>query len=141
MRILFLIQKGDDEHADHCEDRGDSVRGDVFFGEVLEADESGVVVDDDVCILQGDECDEETDSDADRGFEGGGNGVEDGFTHFGEGEYEEDESFEEDGEERDLPGVAHLSDYCIGEVSVESHSRSEEEGEVCAERHDDGSGE
>ena len=51
-----------------------------------------------------------------------GDGVEDGLTHIGQAQDDEDDALDEDGHQGQLPAVAHGQDDRVGEVGVQAHA-------------------
>ena len=54
------------------------------------------------------------------------NGVENRFTHIGEGKQNEDNTFCKYGNQSLFPGVSHAKDYGVCKISIQSHSRSKD---------------
>ena len=119
---LFDQQDGGDEHAHQREDRthADAVEGLAL--EVLIGNKGGIAVHDQLCVLQADESNEQTDAHADSALQGHGDGVEDGLTHIGQAQHDEDDALHKNGHQGQLPAVTHGQDDRVGEVGVQAHA-------------------
>ena len=103
--------------------------------EVLVGDEGGIAVDDELGVLQADECHEQADADADSALQRHGDGVEDGLTHVGQAQNDEDDALHKDGHQGQLPAVAHGQDNGVGEVGVQAHAGGQRERVVGQQSH------
>ena len=108
------------------------------MADVAKVDQGGFVVDDDAAVFKSDEGDEEADTGTNGVAEVHGNGIDNPLTHFGECENDEDDTFEEDGGEGKLPGVAHAEAHREHEEGVKSHAGGKGEGLFGVDGHDEG---
>src|SRR6266849_6820300 len=99
---------------------------------------SSGIGDDDVCVAQTDEGDEKADACSGAVLEAIGDAVHDLFADVGEGEEQKEQAGEKDNTESGLPGDAAAKDDGVGEVGVEEHARSEGDGIVGPQPHDQG---
>ncbi len=124
---------------------GDSLRGEGPFCyrrfEGKDAYQCGIISNNDLGILQSDECDKETDTYGYCVFQVHRNGVEDRFTYIGKRKQDKNDTFCEDCCKCLLPGVSHTENYCVGKVCVQSHTGSKNERIVGQKRHQTGGNE
>lgn len=107
--------------------------------EVAESDSGGGARDDDAGVAESDESDEEADASANCGMELVWDCSDQALADARKGERKEDDSGDEDGAERGLPGDAHTFDDRVGEVGVEAHAWGKREWVVCECAHEDAS--
>ena len=98
--------------------------------------DEGCSINDDTGILQADEGNEEADTYPDRFFDVIRNGVDDRLSHVHEGKDDEDDTFDEDRGEGELPTVAHSKNNGVRQEGVQSHARGESERQVGHQCHD-----
>ena len=103
--------------------------------EVLIGDEGGIAVHDQLCVLQADESNEQTDAHADSALQGHGNGIEDGLTHIGQAQHNEDDALHKNGHQGQLPAVTHGQGDRVGEVGVQAHAGSQSKRIVGQQSH------
>ena len=133
-RNAAIRHGADDEEADEGEDelrRADST----------EVDQRRIAGNDDACALQSDDDDEETDTCRDTVLESGRNVVDELLTEARERKQNEDDTFDEDGCESDLPrivdaGLRHRDADRIREISIQSHAGSEGDRIIRHESHE-----
>ena len=89
-------------------------------------------------ILHADECDEQTDTDRYRDFDGSRDHVEDRFTHIEDRQENENNTLCEYRSQSDLPGIAHDLADCEGKIRVESHTGRQNERQIGDQTHHDG---
>ena len=121
---------GDDEAEDGDEGRA--------VGHVTEDDEGRVAVHDDAGVLHADEGDEEADTGADGFFQGAGDRVDQVGPDLRDGHEDEQDAFDEDGGQGELPVVAHREADREDEEGVQAHAGGEAEGLLRVEGHDEG---
>ena len=78
-------------------------------------------------VLQTDECDEEADTDGNRGLEALRDGVEDRFTDVCQRHGDEDQTFDKDCGQSDFPAVAHGAADSVCEVGIQAKAGAERE--------------
>src|SRR5699024_10482256 len=132
---------GDDQHADQSQDGADAHAVEGLALKALVGQQGRIAVDDQLGVLQAHKGDEEADAHADGGFEGGGDGVENGLPHVGQGQQNEDDALCKDGHQGQLPGVTHLQHYGVGEVGVQAHAGGQGKGIVGQQGHQGGADE
>ena len=103
--------------------------------EVLIGNKGGIAVHDQLCVLQADECNEQADAHADSALQGHGDGIEDGLTHIGQAQHDEDDALHKNGHQGQLPAVTHGQDDRVGEVGVQAHAGSQSERVVGQQSH------
>ena len=91
--------------------------------------------DDDMCVLQADKCDKQTDTNADCRFQILRDCIEDCFTHVCQGQNDEDDTFREDSSQSILPAVSHAEHDGISKVRIQSHTRCKGKRIVGKQRH------
>ena len=127
---------GNQQHADQGQQGADADAVEGLALEVLVGQQRGVAVDDELGVLQADEGDEQADADADRRFQGQGDGVEDGLAHIGQGQHDEHDALNKDGQQGHLPGVAHRQHDGVGKVGVQAHAGGQRKRIVGQECHE-----
>ena len=132
---FFDQQDGGDKHAHQSEDRthADAVEGLTL--KVLIGDKGGIAVHDQLCVLKADESNEQADAHADSALQGHGDGIEDGLTHIGQAQHDEDDALHKNGHQGQLPAVTHGQDDRVGEVGVQAHAGSQSERIVGQQSH------
>ena len=121
------------EHA--RDDEADDGQQGRALGNLAQHHEGGIAIDDDACILHTDEGDEQADTCTDGIAQAARDGIDDGLTDVGDGHDDKQDTLDEDSRERKLPRVAHAHAYGEHEEGVESHTRSQAEGELTDEGH------
>lgn len=126
-------------HQEHgAEQDAEASQQDGGVMQVAQGDEGGVAWTDDARILEADEGDEEADAWRDGATQEQRHAVDDLLTQTGEGESDEDKAFDEDCGQGELPGIAHGEHDGVGEEGIEAHARSQREGKLCVDGHDQG---
>lgn len=93
---------------------------------------------DDLGAAQTDEGDEKADACGHCLLQVNGDGVEDGFTHIGEGKNDENDTFHKYCSQCHFPGIAHLLHHSEGKESIEPHARCQGKGIVGKNSHEHG---
>ena len=137
---VLYDEHGGQEDAEEREEDGDSLGVERSFchrlGKREERDELRTC-DDDMRVLQADECDEKADADGDGALQGQRNRIEESFAHIRHGKCDEDQTLDENRRQCELPRVAHLPDDRVGEEGVESHRGRQRERQIGKRRHED----
>ena len=136
---LLDMQDSGDQQTNDAENGADAGAVEVL-GEVDQLNQSRTV-NTQTGILQADESDEQTDTDGNTALQAQRNGIENGFTDIGQRQDDEDNTFNEDSQQADLPGVAHTQANSIGHVSVQTHACRQRKGQVCHQSHTGGTNE
>ena len=124
------------DDAKHCKDRPDAAGVHVDIMEIDEADDGGVIGDHDFSALQGNESDEYADTHGDGGLERMRNTVEQFFANGNDGENQEQDAFDKDGEQGELPAVAHANHHGVAKEGVDAKARGKCKGVVRHNTHD-----
>ena len=130
---MMDVQRRHDEQADQRQQRADTVRVEVF-GEARNRHQRGGI-DRQTGVLQADEADEQADTDGNAALERQRDGVEDGLAHIRQAQHNEDQALDEDGQQRDLPGVAHAQHDGVGQERVQTHACGQRERQVRHQAH------
>ena len=94
-----------------------------------------IAVYNDFSILKSDKGDEKSDTNADCGFQGHGNGIENRLTHIGKRKYDKYNTFYKYRHQSDLPGISHIQYYGISKISIQAHTGSQCKRIVCEQCH------
>ena len=86
-------------------------------------------------VLQADEADEQADADGNAALERQRDGVENRLAHVRQAQHDEDQALDEDGQQRNLPGVAHAQHDGVGQERVEAHARGQRERQIRHQAH------
>ena len=142
---IFCQKNSGHQNTDQGQQYGDSLRGEGSFCyrrfEGKDAYQCGIISNNDLGILQSDECDKKTDTYGYCVFQVHRNGVEDRFTYIGKRKQDKNDTFCKDCCKCLLPGVSHTENYCVGKVCVQSHTRSKNKWIVRQKRHQTGGNE
>ena len=87
---------------------------------------------DEAGIFQGDGGDEQAQPHGYGVFQAGGNAVDDGLPDVEKGHEDEEQAFDKDGGQCELPGMPHVEHYRVGDKKVDSYSRRQREGKIGA---------
>lgn len=123
-----LVKSGDDDDAK----AGD----DGWQRKMVQSDEGGVVADNDAAVDEPEKSDEKADTAGDGELHIERNGIDDGFTHFAGGEQDEDDAFDKNSGQRDLPWDVISEHNAVGEECVESHAAGQAEWQIGDESHE-----
>ena len=129
------------QHAgDHKADDGQQARA---VGHVAQRYQGRVAVDDQTGVLQADEGDEQADTGTDGMLEAERDGIQDPSADLGQCEDDENDTFNQDGGQGELPTVSHRQADGKHEEGVEAHAGSQRKRFLGPEGHhqrgDDGS--
>ena len=126
-----------DQHGSGDQDAEDAQQyGGIV--EVAHGDERRIRRTYDTGTLQTNEGDEESDARTDGTSQNQRDGVDDVAAQTRDGEQDEDETLDEYGRQRKLPAVAHGQYHGEGEEGIQTHARSQCEGQLGVEGHHDG---
>lgn len=106
-------------------------------GEIAQRKERGFVGGDESTALQPDECDEQTDADADGASERYGDGIHDGFTQAAKHQQQDEDAFQEHDGHGHAPVHAEAEAQRIGDDGVDAHPGGERDGTVREQAHRD----
>ena len=130
---MVEIQRRHDEQADQRQQRADAVRAEIL-GEARDRHQRGGIHRQ-TGVLQADEADEQADADGNAALERQRDGVEDRLAHVRQAQHDEDQTLDEDGQQRDLPRVAHAQHDGVGQERIEAHARGQRERQIRHQRH------
>ena len=106
---------------------------------VAQTHQRGVIVDNDTGVLQADEGDEQADTGADGFLQGSGDGVQQPGAHLRNRQDDEDNTFNQDGREGELPAVSHSQADRKYKEGVQAHTGSQTKWFFGIQGHDQGS--
>ena len=130
---MVEIQRRHDEQADQRQQRADAVRAEIL-GEARDRHQRGGIHRQ-TGVLQADEADEQADADGNAALERQRDGVEDRLAHVRQAQHDEDQTLDKDGQQRDLPRVAHAQHDGVGQKRIEAHARGQRERQIRHQRH------
>lgn len=105
---------------------------------LAQADEGGIVIDNDTCILQSQKGNEQADAGANGVLQGERQCVYYLLAQVGYREQNENKSLQQYGCQGKLPRVAHGQADRIGKKGVQSHTRCQSEWQLCIHSHQQG---
>ena len=130
---MMDVQRRHDEQADQRQQRADAV-GVKVLGEARDCHQRGGI-NRQTGVLQADEADEQADADGNAALERQRDGVENRLAHVRQAQHDEDQALDEDGQQRNLPGVSHAQHDGVGQERVEAHARGQRERQIRHQAH------
>ena len=122
------MQHRGQQQTHNSQQRADTMGMEVL-GEAGDGDQGGGIHHQ-TCVLQADESNKQTDAYGNAPLEGKGNGIEDRLTHIRQGEGNENKTFREHRQQRDLPRIAHAQYHGVGQIRIEAHAGGQNEGQI-----------
>ena len=128
---LADVQCGGQNESGQCQQRGGCLQ-------VAQGHQGGGTVGHDSGVLESDEGDIQADARGDGYLQGRGDGIDNFIPQIEHREEEEEDAFEKDSGQGELPGIAHYQADRIGEEGIHPHAGRHREGQFGDDRHQQG---